>query len=120
MGRGVARQARDRYPSLPRWFALLLKQHGNVPIRLMTLGDGATLVSFPTKNEWRRASLLPIIKQSSMLLVEMTDRYGWQTVVLPRPGCGAGSLTWAGVKPIIEPLFDDRFVIVSPKSAVSK
>lgn len=34
------------------------------------------------------------------------------TVLMPRPGCGNGGLTWEQVKPIIEPILDDRFTVM--------
>ena len=37
-------------------------------------------------------------------------------IAIPRPGCSNGGLNWEiDVKPIIEPLLDDRFIIYSLK-----
>ena len=43
----------------------------------------------------------------------MADRFQLRGIMVPRPGCGIGSLSYKDVKPIIEEFFDDRFTIVS-------
>ena len=45
------------------------------------------------------------------------DAYGWETVVLPRLGCGLGQLRWDDVKPILERYLDDRFIVLTPPEA---
>jgi hypothetical protein len=44
--------------------------------------------------------------------MDLADRLGLQTILLPRPGCGNGQLDWAQVGPAIAPLLDDRVTIV--------
>lgn len=128
MGRGVARQARDRYKGLDRYFGLLLKERGNVPMVLMRLGDRVppstgpvdpVLVSFPVKRHWRERANLQLIRYSARLLVELADREGWQHIVLPRPGCGNGGRDWVSeVQPILLPILDDRFTVMIPPREV--
>jgi len=54
-----------------------------------------------------------LIRQSARQLVEMADKFGWGSVVLPRPGCGNGGLDWDDVRPILEAILDDRFTVVT-------
>ena len=113
MGRGVALQAAERWPELPRRFAGLLQQYGNRPMRLMPLEDGGWLVSLPVKRHWRERANMQLIRYSCRTLVEMADKFGWQHVVLPEPGTGNGGLTWYGqVAPIVTRILDDRFTVV--------
>lgn len=122
MGRGCAREAKDRYPGLARHFARRLAQHGNVVQRLTTiLTDGRwefDLLSFPVKHHWHEAADLPLIERSARDLVAYVDLWTLRRerspfVLLPRPGCGNGQLTWDEVRPVIEPLLDDRFTIIT-------
>ena len=52
-----------------------------------------------------------LIDKSIKQLVELTNQMGWETVVLPRIGCGNGGLNWDDVKPVIEPYLDHRFIV---------
>lgn len=64
---------------------------------------------------WMAKSSLDLISQSAWELRNLVDRMGWQSVVVPRPGCSAGERSWEGeVKPLLEePFKDDRFFIIS-------
>ena len=46
-------------------------------------------------------------------LVNLANVMGWQTILCPRFGCGAGELNWEDVKPMIENILDDRFICVT-------
>jgi len=56
MGRGVARQARDRFPYLDLNLGCYILQYGNRVFDLGAMtrlpGDGAHLVSFPVKHKY--------------------------------------------------------------------
>ncbi len=113
MGRGCARQARDRFPGLDKHLGGLIKKHGN---RVMRLGvyDGVMLASLPVKHHWRETADLRLIERSLRQLVELADKFGYEKVAVPRPGCGNGSLDWEGeVEPVAAKALDDRFTIVS-------
>ena len=109
MGRGSALQAAQRFPELPRLLARRLNQHGNH----VYLFPEFRLATLPTKDDWRNPSDPALIVRSLQRLIRLVDREQFHTVAMPRPGCGNGGLTWAEVRPIVEPLLDDRFVIVS-------
>jgi hypothetical protein len=108
MPRGCARQAADRYPELTKLLGSLLINHGNHVFDL-----GRKLVSFPVEEDPYRNPEMRLIEQSCQELVELTDYKGWQKVVVPRPGCGGGGLSWSDVRPVLERYFDERFHVIS-------
>lgn len=110
MGRGIALQANNLY-HVSSTLANHLKVHGNVPGNLGVF-NGVYILSFPTKNDWRDDSDIELIKNSAHLLVDMADRLHLKTIYLPKPGCANGRLNWEDVKPVIEAILDDRFVVV--------
>jgi hypothetical protein len=129
MGRGVALQAKERYPWLPKRLGKLLRAHGN---HVYDLGrwDKVRIITFPTKRRWRAPSELRLIREScrelrSLILPETGLVAGMPRpkdfpklvgdIVLPRPGCGHGNLNYAAVRPILlEELPEDNFVVVTP------
>jgi len=114
MGRGVAREAAERWPDLPRTLGNLLGEIGTHVVRLGPRHSGRhimELVAFPVKHHWSDTAAPELIVNSCKELVALANKYGWKTIVLPRPGCGNGGLTWDLVQPILVALFDDRFVV---------
>lgn len=107
MPRGCARQARDRFPGLALRLGLLIQEKGN---HVHDLGNG--LVSFPVENSPYERPDLRLIERSCRELVSLTNLNRWPEVVVPRPGCGAGGLSWGEVRPILERHFDDRFLVI--------
>lgn len=137
MGRGIAKQVADIYPDLPKILGKLLTNKGNNVHILKDLGN-EYIVSFPTKPVYtvskgdnvvsharilypllayvpgyHAISQLDIIERSCIQLVQLTDKQGWNRVILPPPGCGNGQLNWDDVRPILEKHLDDRFVVVT-------
>lgn len=112
MGAGLAKDAADRYPELPKLLGEKLKDTGNNVYQFNILKD--IIITFPTKYHWYFKSNLILIRQSTEQLLELTDNNpDWEQVYLPRVGTGLGQLDWINdVKPILENL-DDRFTIVS-------
>lgn len=104
MGRGVARQARDRFPGLAKLIGGLVTNGGN---RVHWVGqakvDGVYLATFPTKYDWRRPSNLMLIQQSAEDLKKLAGfMFPNFTFYLPRPGCSSGGLKWEDVRPVLE------------------
>jgi len=56
-----------------------------------------------------------LIEDSARQLVYLTTKKGWHKVLLPRPGCGAGEIRWEDIGPILRPILDDRFTVISRK-----
>jgi hypothetical protein len=110
MGRGCALEATRRYPGINFTLGQALKRHGN-HVHVLARTDVGLLVSFPVKHHWREKADLELIRRSAVELVKLTK--SGDRVVLPRPGCGNGHLEWVTVKPILEPLMDNRFHVIT-------
>ncbi len=109
MGAGIAQQARSRYPELESELGKFIKAHGN---HVYLLSHGFML--FPTKVHWNLNSDLDLIMRSARELVELTNTLpDAKRVLMTRPGCGMGRLSWQVVKVAIERILDDRFIVVS-------
>ncbi len=81
-------------------------------MRLTKPRKGAALASFPVKRHWHEAADPELIRSSARQLVALADKFGYERVVLPRPGCGNGRLSWEGIRPILAGILDDRFTVV--------
>jgi hypothetical protein len=113
MGRGVAREAKDRYPGVEAHLGRMLRRFGNHTMLLVEAApDRIPLVAIPVKHEWHQRADLLLVKRSIEELVALTEKQGWQNVMLPRPGCGNGQQKWEDVERIVRPLLDDRFTVV--------
>jgi hypothetical protein len=113
MGRGIALEAKKRLRTLPRTLGLAIKYHGNNVHKLFPKYRNTVIISFPVKHNWWEKADIKLIERSAHQLVKLTDKQNFKRVLLPRPGCGNGKLKWDEVKLVLEPIFDDRFYVVS-------
>lgn len=135
MGRGTAWQAKEKFPGIDKLLGKLIRQNGN-KVQIVLRTGTTDIVAFPVKPEkgrypcpvvthmqgrfkvgqmvpgWAMKADLAIIERSARELRQLADRMSWKRVVLPRPGCGAGELSWEEVKPVLERHLDQRFIIV--------
>lgn len=139
MGKGCAKQVATMLPEVPRILGNILRSDGNHVHYLLTQNDVA-LLSYPVKPEvnsymnsidevvshmrnkfnigdtvpgWACVADIEIIKRSAYELVKLVNTTDWSTVLIPRPGCGAGELSWDVVEPILSDILDDRFIAVT-------
>lgn len=119
MGRGCALEAAQRFPSLPALLGEHLQFDGNHVGVFVNEDLDAThefdLVTFPVKHHWRERASLELIIRSAQELVALADPYcvGWKTILLPRPGCGNGGLSWHIVGSTLARILDDRFTVIT-------
>lgn len=117
MGAGIAKQFRDRWPDLPGKFGKKVKIF-NRPFAILhelSNGDIKWIINFPTKHHYSEDSNIHLIMSSAHNLVRLMDKESINKVLLTRPGCGRGNLSWENqVKPVISEIFkDDRVTIIS-------
>jgi O-acetyl-ADP-ribose deacetylase (regulator of RNase III) len=116
MGRGVAREAARRWPWLPASLgARIRRDRERATTMCFAIGDTFTIVCLPTKRDWRKPSDLDLIRVEAGRLAAYADLWRWQTIALPRLGCGerTGGLDWeTQVRPILAEILDDRFVVL--------
>lgn len=136
MGKGCAREAKERWKELPKILAEKIKQNGNV-VNLLLQEEKTWIVSFPVKpasvknadinqilphlrKTYAEKEYIPgfavyaninIIENSTKQLRELADKMGFQSVALPLPGCGAGGLKPKQVIPILKKYLDNRFIV---------
>lgn len=131
MGRGHAKQVRDRYRAVDKKLAHAIRKsviervatvgEGDISIRLgeryVLYGDYYLIVSshwprvklgaFQVKRSFSERADLDLISKSTMKLLEFIKANDVQRVDLPFPGIGNGKLSEAQVAPILEILPDN-------------
>jgi hypothetical protein len=131
MGGGCAKTCADFWPETSIRLGKCLKNFStNVPFVIGALDKNGKyiepnmklikehkfktlILSFPTIDNLIDGAKLDLILNSAKELKIMADRFDLRGIVIGRPGCGIGSLSYQDVKPILEKYFDDRFTIVS-------
>ncbi|MFI5404934.1 MAG: hypothetical protein ACHQ1D_00325 [Nitrososphaerales archaeon] len=109
MGAGVALEAKTRYPELPKRLGRYVTEFGNKPAILHDL----KLITYPTKNHWRYASLISLIEENGKIIARWIKEFNIPRVYLSKVACGNGQLLWADVCKVLLPIFDDRFIVLS-------
>jgi hypothetical protein len=147
MGRGCAKQAATRWPGTPELLGNKIRIDGNRTQHLANVllnMKQVSLISFPVKPKlelakaglvnvvkhlhhqfeegqqvpgWACKARMDLIRLSAQQLLVLANEESWQTVVIPRPGCGAGELSWVQVKPLLAGILDDRFCAITTRNA---
>jgi O-acetyl-ADP-ribose deacetylase (regulator of RNase III) len=126
MGRGIALQMKNAFPSNFRAYAPACDRDEVTPGRMFVhetgeLGNPRYIINFPTKRHWKGRSRLADIEAGLVALVDEVRRSGITSIALPPLGCGLGGLDWADVRPLIEHAFADlpdvRVTVFEPAGA---
>jgi hypothetical protein len=139
MGKGCALEAAEFFPEIPKLLGDRITKHGNI-VQVIRHFEGVAIVAYPVKPEinpfmssknevvkhmqnnfkmgdqvpgWACVALISIIERSARELVALTDKHGWEKVLLPYVGCGYGELSWKYIKPVLDEILDDRFYAIS-------
>lgn len=108
MGRGLASQCTNRYPTVPFQLGTKIISNGNhVHIFIKPL----KMFSFPVKHNWWEKADLELIQQSCIELSTIATQVG-ADVFIPHVGCGNGQLSWDVVRPILDKFLTIDFWVV--------
>lgn len=123
MGSGLAKQAAERCPSLPEILGTFYSINaGYTGLDIFTWCgstkfNGAKIIAFPTKTDWRKPSDLALIKRNLKSLHDFKKNNQLSgKIVCPRLGCGFGQLDWeTQVRPLVEKYFgdNDNFIVIN-------
>ncbi len=125
MGGGCAAEAARRWPKMPKYLGNLLKtSRKNIPFIIGAVDENGQEVdlksnkikclifSFPTIDNLMFGSDIDLIKKSCDIMNEYAAQYNLKKIASVRFGSGIGGLDWyTEVKPIVENILDDRFII---------
>jgi hypothetical protein len=99
MGRGIAKQARDKFPGFADKLGKQIKCYGNKVYCWMD----EQIITFPTKHNWWETSDIKLIEESAKRLAETINIFDTlPKVYMPKPGCSNGRLKWVDVEPVID------------------
>jgi hypothetical protein len=138
MGRGCALQARNNYPNLAKLLGSSIRKKGNNCNFLIKDSD-THIYSFPVKHiqakinsleelvphmrnklkvgdmapGWALKADMELILTSANQMLLLANENNWSTIIIPRPGCGAGELSWTQVGLSLHSVLDDRFKAIT-------
>lgn len=123
MGKGLALEFKKRFPEYAADYALGCRHGSIIPgaLRSFTLvstkhrAHPKVILSFPTKDHWRRPSNLEWIVAGMNYLVRGINAIGISQyassypggIAIPALGCGLGGLPWPQVEFILHDTFSD-------------
>jgi len=112
MGAGLAKDAAERFPELPKRLGNHIRQFDS------RLYVDNPIICLPTKHNWRRPSQMRWVEQGCHELVDLARILGdvgdHRSIFLPQLGCGLGGLNWERqIRPVVDSILEgDRFVLV--------
>ena len=108
MGKGIALQAKLRFPNLPKALGDNISANGNRPFVFLA----ERIITFPVKNNWWEKASVQLIDSSCRRLLDILqlhNQFPIQSqiitfpIYIPHVGCMNGGLDWErDVKPIFE------------------
>lgn len=124
MGAGNAKEFRDTFKGIDKCYGSLVKKYGNNCLyggTCVIKNKKVSVVSFPTKHNYKCNSDLNLIEKSCKQIVDIANndvllnKIGFDKtknhIRICAPGVNNGNLNWDDVKPILEKYLDNRFII---------
>lgn len=108
MGRGIAKQMKDRFPAFPYMFGNVLENRPGTTVSSIGRFDGQLCGIFMVKDHWASPAKPAIIEQSAKDLACMSGVFG--RIDLNFPGIGNGKLRREDVAPLLDILPEHVFI----------
>lgn len=114
MGKGIALQAKQRFPDIPR------KLGEVTDLRSVVVFPEERIITFPTKINWYENSTIELISSSFAQLIIVVSTMlpeRMKPVYCVKFGCSNGRLNWeTQVRPVLEPFVDENeFIFIDTK-----
>lgn len=107
LGKGHVRDLAKIIPNLAEMLGEHIRKNG-----LKVAEVTKRVVAFPSEYSWDSYADIGLIERSAQDLAKLTEEKGWQTVIMPKIGCGGGGLTWEAVADVLDKHLDSRFIIL--------
>ena len=109
MGKGIALEFKNKYPQMFKEYVELCREGEVKPGKPYYYSDllGASVLNFPTKDDWRSPSKLSYIIEGLNWFRQNYANLGITSIAFPPLGCGNGGLTWNVVGPVMYSLLSD-------------
>lgn len=129
MGKGIALQFKEAFPSNNKFYVDACKRKELVPGKVLAIWDEnlglgkKLIINFPTKVHWRQPSKYEYIEKGLVDLREVLEKEKVKSVAIPPLGCGNGGLEWSKVRPMIVNALADVAIDVylfEPNAAIKK
>jgi O-acetyl-ADP-ribose deacetylase (regulator of RNase III) len=103
MGKGIAKEFKERYPEMFREYSRICRR-GDLSIGSLHLwrSNRQWVLNFPTKTTWKKPSSLEYVRLGLEKFVATYKDLGIVSASFPPLGCGNGGLNWQDVRPIME------------------
>lgn len=101
MGKGIAKEFKERFPSVFVEYQVLCVNKDVFPYLHIT-PTGQHILNFPTKDHWRFPSKLEYITNGLDWFVTHYQGWGITSIAFPPLGCGNGGLRWSQVASIMQ------------------
>lgn len=103
MGKGIALEFKNRYPTMYKEYVSLCKSREVKPGIPYFYQDlcGTSVLNFPTKDHWKSPSKLSYIVDGLNWFCDNYEKYEIKSIAFPPLGCGNGGLSWDIVGPIM-------------------
>lgn len=123
MGAGIAKQAKERFPKLPREYGQYCYDHHLKHPRAycipstyfaqynLFLCASKKLDPYAPNQSWRASASISQIWTSCVSLQEIASAVTDSSIFIPRLGCANGGLDWNVVRTIMEPVLSNQFVV---------
>jgi O-acetyl-ADP-ribose deacetylase (regulator of RNase III) len=130
MGKGIALQFKERFPSNLNVYLAACKNNEMVPGKMLVVkeyiisGEEKIIINFPTKKDWKHPSKYEYIEEGLKDLVRVINEYNIHSIAIPPLGCGNGGLDWEIVKSLmkkyLERIKNVDIIIFQPNVAIKE